>query len=456
MRCLTWLLPVVLGGCNWVFGLDSPGADDDVSVDAPGDADVTDGDTTDGDTTDGDLDGTPGPDAPNGSPVVEVVAGGNHTCVRRLGGAVRCWGLGVHGQLGMGNTSTIGDSEPASAGGDVDLGVAAVALAGGGDHTCALLEDTDVFCWGLAARGQLGHGNINNIGDDEVALAAGPVPIGASSQLIAAGAAHTCAVSQSSAVRCWGSGQDGRLGYGNVNDIGDTETPAAAGNVPMNGTFVAIDAGTSHTCALRNDGAVPCWGSGVGGKLGYASGDNVGDNETPGMVVSVGAPVTQIALGGDHTCALTNSGSVRCWGLNQFGQLGYGNTANIGDNEAPITAGDVDVGGAVVQLAAGGQHTCALLNNGAVRCWGLNDRGQLGYGHTNNVGDNEVPTIAGDLALGGVAVAITAGAAHTCALFATGQVMCWGSSANGQLGYGNQDNIGDNETPASAGFVPLD
>jgi cysteine-rich repeat protein len=114
--------------------------------------------------------------------------------------------------------------------------------------------------------------------------------------------------------------------------------------------------------------------------------------------------VSQLAASFNHTCVLLNSGTVRCWGLGDNGRLGYGNTNSVGDNETPLEAyallpnnGDVNVGGSVVQLTAGGNHTCALLSSGTVRCWGNSSAGQLGYGNTNFIGDNESPASAGDV-----------------------------------------------------------
>jgi len=105
----------------------------------------------------------------------------------------------------------------------------------------------------------------------------------------------------------------------------------------------------------------------------------------------------QVAAGAYHTCALLTNGSVRCWGRNTYGPLGYGNTITIGDDEAPKSAGDVKVGGAVTQIAAGSDHTCALLTNGNVRCWGDGSYAPHGYGNTNDIGDNETPASVGDV-----------------------------------------------------------
>src|SRR5690606_36250495 len=126
--------------------------------------------------------------------------------------------------------------------------------------------------------------------------------------------------------------------------------------------------------------------------------------------------VVQLAAGSNHTCAVVSDGRVRCWGQGTFGRLGYGNTNHIGDDEEPASVGDVDVGGTVTQLAAGALHTCALLDGGRVRCWGAESEGQLGYANVNTIGDDEAPASAGDVDVGGAVIQLVAGWLHTCAL----------------------------------------
>ncbi|HWN71484.1 MAG TPA: hypothetical protein VNM90_27785, partial [Haliangium sp.] len=232
----------------------------------------------------------------------------------------------------------------------------------------------------------------------------GPPPATANGVLcrngrITAGFAHTCALLDSGPVYCWGRADLGQTGHGNKTDVGDNE-PASAGGALRFGAEVVVDveAGDNHTCALLASGNVRCWGFGADGRLGYGNIATLGDGagETPADLpnVNVGGTVVQIAAGGSHTCALLDDGSVRCWGRNANGQLGYGNTTAIGDTEAPAAAGAVDVGGRVTQIAAGSNHTCALLVTGSVRCWGQGTLGRLGYGNTASVGDNETPASA--------------------------------------------------------------
>jgi hypothetical protein len=156
-------------------------------------------------------------------------------------------------------------------------------------------------------------------------------------------------------VRCWGAGGFGRLGYGNTNNIGDTETPGSVGPVFLGAgrRAVAISAGHYHTCALLDTGAVRCWGYGTSGQLGYGNMDSIGDDETPGSVgpvfLGAGRRAVAISAGDSHTCALLDTGAVRCWGVGFSGQLGYGNTDWIGDDETPGSVGPVDLGGLVAR-----------------------------------------------------------------------------------------------------------
>jgi alpha-tubulin suppressor-like RCC1 family protein len=403
-----------------------------------------------------DSDGTATDARPSATRVTHVAAGGSHTCVLLDTMTVRCWGAGGFGRLGYADTMTIGDDESAGVAGDIELGGAAVSLAAGQDHACALLANGSVRCWGRGGLGQLGYGTTENIGDGETPSTAGDVPIGATVTQVAAGRDHTCALIETGAVRCWGLGTLGRLGYGNTSTIGDTETPATAGDVVVGGIVTQIAAGDGHTCALLSTGNVRCWGNNAFGELGYPGTGDIGDDELPSAAgdVDVGGIVSQVSAGGNHTCARLETGTIRCWGAGNLGSLGYGNKNNIGDNETPASAGDVPaLGGIATEVAAGESHTCARFDTGATKCWGFGRDGRLGYGNEDWIGDDEPPLGAVDV--GGPVEQVSAGYAHTCATLDGGSVRCWGYGQYGQLGYGNVENIGDDETPSSVGDVPL-
>ena len=401
--------------------------------------------------------------------------GGAHSCAVVGDGDLRCWGFGRDGQLGYGNRNTVGDNEPPASVPPVDLGVGSrvTAISAGDFHTCALLEGGTVRCWGFGGNGRLGLGRAASIGDDEPPAFVGPVDLGPgqTAAAIAAGGSHTCALLADGSVRCWGYGGHGQLGYpgagaaGQPEDIGDDESPGSVGPVDLGPgrKARAITAGDLHTCALLDSGGVLCWGSGTNGQLGYAATSLVGDDETPASVgpVDLGGDRTAVALsaGTAQTCAVLDDGSVRCWGFGGNGRLGYGNRSTVGDDETPGSVGPVDLGAGqtAVAIGVGDGHACALLAGGGVRCWGLATSGQLGYAGMAAIGDDEAPGAIGPVALGAgrMATAIALGARHTCARLDDGNVRCWGAGASGRLGYCGERNIGDDETPAAAGPVAL-
>ncbi len=392
------------------------------------------------------------------SRVAEVAAGSNHTCVILDTGDVRCWGLASLGRLGYGNTDNIGNDEDPNTAGNVDVGGTVIDLAPGSSHTCGVLTGGTVRCWGNGGNGRLGTGDTANVGDDEQPSSVATVDVGGTVVEIAAGGFHTCVRLDTGAVRCWGGNDEGQLGYGNLTTIGDDELPATAGDVDVGGTVVQLATGALHTCVRLDDDTVRCWGVNNDGQLGQGNATPIGDNEAPSAapVVNVGGPVVEIAAGGGHhTCARLDSGAVRCWGQGSSGRLGYGNENDVGDDEAPDAAGNVPLGATAMGLAVGSSHTCALLNNGSVRCWGFGGSGRLGYANTDSIGDNELPSSITTVSLGGTVTQISARGEHTCARLDTGMVRCWGFGLVGQLGYGNPDNIGDDEPPDTAGDVAV-
>ncbi|PJE01573.1 MAG: hypothetical protein CK427_10515 [Leptospira sp.] len=392
-------------------------------------------------------------------------------------GRVKTWGWGFFGMLGYGNTKNVGDGAPTNLSikesNFLALPEPVLQISSGGSHTCALLSSGNVRCWGAGADGQLGYNNTNNIGDG-IGLSLesiSNVPIGEKVTQISMGFDFSCALLVTGAVRCWGSGQNGRLGYNDTQNVGNGVGPSilSRGNIPLGGTATQISAGGSHACALMSNRAIRCWGSGSSGQLGYNSVDNVGDGLGLSIIASgdivLGGQAIQVSSGNASTCAILSTGSLRCWGDNSDGNLGYNNTIGVGDSIATsiINVGDVPIGSLVQEISLGSAHSCALLKEGNVRCWGDNSSGQLGYNNNQIVGgDAPAPSIlaAGDIQLGGKAVQISASRVHTCALLESGGVRCFGQGTTGRLGYNSTANIADgqgtNKTILQAGDLVLE
>lgn len=388
--------------------------------------------------------------------LMTVATGRRHSCVLDDQGEVHCWGDGGSGQTGYATTEDIGDDEDPVTAGAVDVGAVATQIVAGGWHTCALTDDGGVRCWGYGGKGELGYANLQNVGDDETPAQVGDVDVGGTAIQLAAGDVHTCALVEGGFVRCWGFGDMGRLGYGDTVTIGDDESPASAGDVDIGGAAIQVAAGRSHTCALLDSGVVRCWGEGTQGALGYGTQDNIGDDESPAFAgdVDVGGRVTQISTGDWFTCALLDTGAVRCWGHGSDGRLGYGSTESIGDDELPAIAGDLALSGPAVGVSAGFDHACAVLEGGDVQCWGGSAYGQAGYGSTEAIGDDELPDEVGLVDVGGFVVDLAANLQHTCVRLVGGETRCWGRAIQGQLGYPGLGHVGDDEAPATAGNVP--
>ena len=280
--------------------------------------------------------------------------------------------------------------------------VGAQAIAAGGIHTCALTTTGGVQCWGDNEFGQLG----DNTTVDKLT----PVAVNGLSSAVAAvvtGGGHTCALTSTGGVKCWGYNEYGQLGY---NSTVDKLTPVAVSG--LSSGVVAIAAGGIHTCALTSVGGVKCWGYNYSGQLGDTT---TVDKLTPVVVSGLSSGVVAIAAGDAHTCALTSAGGVQCWGWNGS------------SDHTPVSVSGLNSG--VVAITAGDYHTCALTSAGGVQCWGSNNYGQLG---DNSTDSTLTPVAVSGLSSG--ALVVTAGAYHTCALTSVGNVKCWGANFVGQLG----------------------
>jgi len=335
-----------------------------------------------------------------------VSAGGWNTCAVTTTGAVRCWGSNDVGQVGDGTTTW--RVTPVAVSG-LGSGVAAVSTSG--RHACAMTGTGALWCWGNNWWGQLGDGTTTSR----------PTPVavsglGSGAIAIVAGSMHTCAVTGGGAVKCWGNNDTGQLGDGTTTR---RFTPVAVSGLESGA--VAVTAGYGHTCALTNAGAVWCWGSNWAGQLGD---DTTVDRLTPVAVSGLGSGAAAIAAGSDHTCAATTSGSVLCWGYNGYGQLGDGtNTSAL----TPVAVSGL--GGGVAVLAAGSAANCAVTGAGTAWCWGSGNAGQLGNGSQEW---SSVPVRVS--AVGSGVATIATGGDHTCAVAASGAVLCWGLNVSGLPG----------------------
>lgn len=359
--------------------------------------------------------GSTGASQPSPQPVadldgsVKLQAGNRHACALRETGAIACWGAGDFGQIGNGGWTW---SIPSPATIDID----AVHLATGFGHTCARKANTTVACWGDNGKGQLGTGLLP--ADQTAPQATGLTGVAD----LTAGAFHSCALEQNGSVACWGKNQYGELGLGVSGGARLTPQPLAG-----LADVLAVAAGYSHTCAIRDGGAVACWGYNYYHQLGTDSGG--ASLPAPTDIANFGDAVS-LSGGGRHTCAAKLDGTVWCWGDNLYSQLGT-------DTSWEPSATPLQVAGlaGVLSVGAGNYHTCALKQNGTVWCWGRNGDGQLGMGSVS--GPVLAPQQVGGLP--GYVTALMAGANHTCAhVVASGQAQlwCWGAGGLGQLGNG--------------------
>ena len=240
----------------------------------------------------------------------------------------------------------------------------AAAIAAGELHTCALTSGGGVKCWGGNGVGQLGDGT--TIQRHAPVAVSGPASGVAA---LAAGEEHTCALTSAGGVKCWGDNESGELGDGTTMD---RYIPVAVSGLASG--VVAISAGALHTCALTGAGGVTCLGGNDFGQLGDGT---TTERHAPVAASGLASGVAAISAGGGHTCALTSAGGVKCWGDNGSGQLGDGTTTQ---RDTPVDVSGLATG--VAAITAGGAHTCALTSAGGVKCWGDNNFGQLGDGTT--------------------------------------------------------------------------
>ena len=366
-------------------------------------------------------------DAPAGLSGNKITAGDQHTCAVNGAGGVLCWGSNANGELGNGTTTKSLTPVPVSG-----LSSGVVGITAGQKFTCALTKAGGVVCWGINTTGDLGNGTTT---DSDVPLkvldVAGTAPM-SGVVAISAGQYHVCAVTSAGAVLCWGDNAEGELGP-EPNSF-RSGLPYQVTGIPAD--IVNIAAGSYYSCALTSKGAEWCWGLSGGGQLG--AGPNL-PNENPVAVLNLAGTsplggIASIAAGFSNACAITNAGSLLCWGQNQDGEIG--NNTNV-FSDIPVQVLNLAGTGPLNGIAAvtmGENDTCALTTPAGVLCWGGPNNGDLGNGKNQQ---SEIPVQVSGLDSG--VTEIASGYRHNCAILANGGVMCWGFNINGQIGNGNTD-----------------
>ena len=484
---------------------------------------------------------------PLGASAIAIESDHGHTCALLITGSVVCWGDNSDGQIGNGTSGgNVLVPTPVSS-----ITGTAVSISTSSSATCALLDNNSVTCWGANSVGQIGNGTTSSgtIPDYTSSFATNQIKL-----MLDGGRDVSCSLVDNGSIYCWGRNNDGQIGDGTtahattptwvdtsykflttrMKDVISASSCSVSPALPtglgidsstctISGTptsavdnrtytviatidgisfqtsvwlstaykqltssidgselhvgaameeitfesesFASSDSlslGMQRTCAIIDNGSMKCWGNYANGGLGNGLGsgsDYVGDSANemgdnlPVTNLGTGRTATLLASSIDltHSCAILDNGSVKCWGDNFYGQLGIGNTNTIGDdiNEMGdnLTAVDLGSGRTAIDLGLGMYSSCAVLDNGSVKCWGANTYGQLGIGNTNTIGDdiNEMGDnlTAVDLGTGRTATQIASGRAHVCVILDNGAVKCWGTNGHGNLGIGNTTTIGN-------------
>lgn len=381
-------------------------------------------------------------------------------CVLMSDGRVQCWGDNIFGQLGVGDTAQRG-SKPGQMGAAlpyVDLGTGRTAkqVVAATLSACALLDTQQVKCWGHNNAGQLGLGDdvqrgsdANQMGD---ALPVVQLGTGRTATQLAAASNDFCAILDDASVKCWGKNGSGELGLGDTLPRGLSATDMGDGLSPIDlgpGTQARHIAGLSDSfCAVLADGSLKCWGNNNYGQLGLQDtaargrAPNQMGNNLPGVALGTGRTATNVYPGELHTCASLDDGTLKCWGFNNVGNLGLGDTQQRGSSAGTmgnaLPAVQLGTGRSAKRYAGNFVMGCAILDDASLKCWG---QAILGYGDTflrgsgpNQMGDN-LPPLA--LGAGRTAIDVTSGTDFSCVLLDNGQANCWGHNDYGMLGMGD-------------------
>jgi alpha-tubulin suppressor-like RCC1 family protein len=373
---------------------------------------------------------------------VSVSVGSASSCAVTSDGRAECWGADSHGALGNGAGDASATPVPVVGIDGSDDANTAISIGSGDDYSCAVMKDESVACWGQNQDGQLGNGSTVDSARSVRVLGFNSDSPATS---IGISASHACAVVDggSENTRCWGKGDRGQLGDGGTNS---QSTPIEV--LDGNGYFDSVTGGQSFSCATEF-GYVKCWGLNDVGQLG----DGSTTNRPQGVSVpafdysSDDTGAANVTSAGSTVCALSYAETVWCWGYGLQGGLGNGANRN---RSVPVRVSGIDgltPATTAEHVESGGASTCAVMESGAVKCWGANAQGQLGNNSTVN---SAIPVAVSGLdgsapAKSATSVAVSE-AGFACATLRTGGIVCWGDNSSGQLGDGT---LTDRRTPVS-------
>ena len=349
-----------------------------------------------------------------------LATGSGHSCAILDNGSAMCWGHDNYGQLGDGGDTTNINKPTTYV--SIEDGQSITQIYAKQSRTCIVLNDNTASCWGFNEDGQAGDDSTNRYKSPSAKV---QFPDGKRVKSMGMGLKHTCAILEDDTLTCWGLDSHGALGNGN-SDTSDKYTPQTI-TTPSDRKVVKVEPGATHTCILLDDGGVMCWGRDNLGQLG--NGDTSDTIHAPSSNVELpeGRAATDLSVGDHHSCALLDNGSIACWGQNNHGQLGDNTTTN---RPIPIYP-HLPAGSLAVSVAVGPFNTCAILENSSLYCWGHNGYGRLGIGVTGGVYTTpmfvEGPTNIVDLSVN---------YDHTCGLSENGSISCWARGKYGQLGNG--------------------
>lgn len=354
------------------------------------------------------------------------------SCATTADGAAYCWGASswLH-PAAIGNGWNYRHAEPVPPTG----GLKFTTITNAYSNNCGLTEAGATYCWGYQGFGGIGDGTAP-IGGGSIGIAMTPRPTLVSGGHVFASlvssSGSTCGLTSAGATYCWGLNGNGQIGDGTTTNR-NTPTAVSGGL-----TFSRLGAGYTHLCGITSAGAAYCWGLNGYGQIGDGTS---GGNKTTPTAVAGGLVFVNVYGGHEHTCGIVSSGAAYCWGRNDFGQIGDGTS---GGSKTTPTA--VAGGLTFRKLSLARTHTCGLTTTGAMYCWGDNTKYQLGDG--TNVAKLSPNAVSGGLVYTDLRTGSNTsfgGApwiySYTCGLVATGHVYCWGANNYGQLGTGNYTTI---------------